>query len=835
MSLYPPPTSNVAIFNPSLFTNAIVGVSTGGIGTPGSLNYPVAQGAEIWTDGTFTTTLDTSGVALTLIQDYLLQGVALNGNGFAYNNGTSTSTTTWGNIQTKIQAIGALSSASNASTLNVNNTIQIQNGETTAPPTSFISLSSNADLLQMNLCQDGVNASYGSSGQVLSSGGASGSMYWATPSGGNPTLSDVLTNGNTAVNKSLSITDGQISSGPLGYQNITQIVNNSIELVTQDETDGVFENQTLITSSDINITTNDYVGENTFTTSMAGSGIGFACSSTNSDNIETLVEVNQNQIHFQTLNRNTDISSNTYYQPTGFTIKPGSNVHSTQLISQVTNTTAQITGQTKGITIPIYPPTTDKLNNSFNLTPGGIGQTTDLINAGGDVLNTTTAQLITNSPFNQNGAIVNFIDASDNVHINSIEPFQSITQASMNPDGPLLYVSTITSTPDISGSSPQNVSAGGQINITFKGVLKDQPSPPEPDIQYGGVTITPYEIAFSQTNYIGLGTQPFGLSLGRQSNYNGANGIYGLQSIDISNSDIPGSSGFGNIGMYLQSGGTSSIQWVYPNDYPYANIQSTDMSSSIIPLDFPVNKPAFMFYSQINTSSTGVDAFQVGSIKPTQTTVYNYAIESSSINSTFQWAVNPLTTITTPVNTAAHGVVTNILSTYIGNGTQSNAGPYEDAGMNFWYSGKLNPAPLVVLSYQIPLDNSFNYPKIALQIPQMNDKYWYWKSSANIPVGGVINAFVTNDPTISFSISVNNGDQSFEVDLATTFINPSLYYNPVFIVSLFNDEEVNPANIIPLITTYNYLITGTVLTITASVPIVVTSYAQINVVVFQGK
>lgn len=201
MSLYPPPSANVPVFNPELFTNINGGVSYGSVGTGSYLAFPTAQGAETWTNGTSTSRIDSSGVALSKINGVTLQGVALNGDGIAYNDGTTISTQTWGNIQKKIDAVSALSTASNASTLNINNAVHIQNGETSAPPTSFIGLSAISNHLQMNLCQDGVNASYGTAGDVLHSGGATGSMYWgAGGSGGSQSLSEVLAVGNTASN-----------------------------------------------------------------------------------------------------------------------------------------------------------------------------------------------------------------------------------------------------------------------------------------------------------------------------------------------------------------------------------------------------------------------------------------------------------------------------------------------------------------------------------------------------------------------------------------------------------------------------------------------------------
>ena len=197
MSLYPPPSANVPVFNPALFTNINGGVSYGSVGVGNALAFPVAQGAEIWTNGTDTATLDSGTVELTTITGVTLQGITLGANGFAYNDGVTTTTGLW----TKVQAVGALSSASNATTLNVNNAIQIQNGETTAPPTSFIALEAGSNQLQMNLCQNGVTPQYGTAGQVLTSGGSAGSMTWGSGGGGSVgTLNDVLTNGNTTTN-----------------------------------------------------------------------------------------------------------------------------------------------------------------------------------------------------------------------------------------------------------------------------------------------------------------------------------------------------------------------------------------------------------------------------------------------------------------------------------------------------------------------------------------------------------------------------------------------------------------------------------------------------------
>ena len=130
------------------------------------------------------------GIALTDFVDGVVnQTIAFSANAFAFQNGLVNNITTWSNLQTKVLAIGAVSSASNSTTLNVNNTIVIENGETLEPPTSFISLSCADDVLQLN-----INGDVGlSSGLVLTSGGLLGSMYWGTGGGGSVgSLQDVI-------------------------------------------------------------------------------------------------------------------------------------------------------------------------------------------------------------------------------------------------------------------------------------------------------------------------------------------------------------------------------------------------------------------------------------------------------------------------------------------------------------------------------------------------------------------------------------------------------------------------------------------------------------------
>jgi len=113
MALYPPPSSNVPTFNVDLFSNTI-GFAANNYAN--SLAFPTAQGTETWTNGIATTTISDSLISLVTTAFGTAQGVSFNYNGFAYNNGVTSTTTTWSSLQTfGIQsgetAVGAMTSA----------------------------------------------------------------------------------------------------------------------------------------------------------------------------------------------------------------------------------------------------------------------------------------------------------------------------------------------------------------------------------------------------------------------------------------------------------------------------------------------------------------------------------------------------------------------------------------------------------------------------------------------------------------------------------------------------------------------------------------------------
>ena len=111
MALYPPPSANVPTFNVDLFSNTI---GYGATNYATSLAFPTAQGAETWTNGILTTTISDSLISL-ISSSGTPTGVSFNYNGFSYNNGVSTTTTTWSSLQgstlqTGETAVGAMTS-----------------------------------------------------------------------------------------------------------------------------------------------------------------------------------------------------------------------------------------------------------------------------------------------------------------------------------------------------------------------------------------------------------------------------------------------------------------------------------------------------------------------------------------------------------------------------------------------------------------------------------------------------------------------------------------------------------------------------------------------------
>ena len=123
-----------------------------------------------------------------------LSGIVFSGDGLVYDNLVDVKAISWENLAVKVAAIAAVSQAGNSTTLNVNSAIQIQYGETIAPPTQTITISSDASGNRL-----AIDGDYGLPNQLLTSGGPDAGIHWGTGSGGSVgTLADVLTNSNVA-------------------------------------------------------------------------------------------------------------------------------------------------------------------------------------------------------------------------------------------------------------------------------------------------------------------------------------------------------------------------------------------------------------------------------------------------------------------------------------------------------------------------------------------------------------------------------------------------------------------------------------------------------------
>jgi len=118
MALYPPPSSNVPTFNVDLFSNTI---GYGANNYASVLAFPTAQGAEQWTNGIATTTINESHISLvSTAEGGIEKGVRFNYDSFDYNDGVATTTTTWSSLtglsQSGETVVGAMTSVSGSVT-----------------------------------------------------------------------------------------------------------------------------------------------------------------------------------------------------------------------------------------------------------------------------------------------------------------------------------------------------------------------------------------------------------------------------------------------------------------------------------------------------------------------------------------------------------------------------------------------------------------------------------------------------------------------------------------------------------------------------------------------
>jgi len=122
--------------------------------------------------------------------------IQLDIDGITYN----TVITPWYNITNGPELIKSLIQPSNSSTLNINNTIIIQNDSDSPSKTIVIS----SDISGNRIAIDGV---YGSANQILKSGGTNDDIFW----GPGETLSEILTNDNVA-NRDIDMNEHSIKN-----------------------------------------------------------------------------------------------------------------------------------------------------------------------------------------------------------------------------------------------------------------------------------------------------------------------------------------------------------------------------------------------------------------------------------------------------------------------------------------------------------------------------------------------------------------------------------------------------------------------------------------------
>jgi len=198
MAVYPPPLVPSTIFNSALFSEATTAIVSSGSPAPITqyVEYPEPQGELTFLNGTgVRTTISASAVSLFQNLGISEDGVAFNAVGIAYQPPDAAPVAiTWNNLATKVEAIAAITQASDATTLNVNNSIQIQNGETQSSPIQYITIKSDNSGNRI-----GLDGNYGDIGNVLVSGGSDGNLVWGSGGGSLVgTLAEVLNNGNTA-------------------------------------------------------------------------------------------------------------------------------------------------------------------------------------------------------------------------------------------------------------------------------------------------------------------------------------------------------------------------------------------------------------------------------------------------------------------------------------------------------------------------------------------------------------------------------------------------------------------------------------------------------------
>ena len=161
---------------------------------------------QIIYDANKSSSLILSGTEIS-IQNQSADIIKLSTLGITYNNMSTswTNITNNSNVNFSTNFLKSIIQPTNSSTLNVNNTVQIQNSNSS--PTHALSLTSNASGNRI-----AIDGDYGLPNQILTSGGTNEGIHWGSGGGAQAgTLADVLTNSNVA-NMNIDMNEHSISN-----------------------------------------------------------------------------------------------------------------------------------------------------------------------------------------------------------------------------------------------------------------------------------------------------------------------------------------------------------------------------------------------------------------------------------------------------------------------------------------------------------------------------------------------------------------------------------------------------------------------------------------------
>ena len=119
--------------------------------------------------------INSQGISVTNSSGDNIVGIGFTPTTFTYSIEGNTATVPWGTFATKLQNINAVTQASNTTTLNINNALTVQDGETIDNPTTFLTLTTENHIPQINISGD-----IGADGFILKNSSVYG-VQWTPP------------------------------------------------------------------------------------------------------------------------------------------------------------------------------------------------------------------------------------------------------------------------------------------------------------------------------------------------------------------------------------------------------------------------------------------------------------------------------------------------------------------------------------------------------------------------------------------------------------------------------------------------------------------------------